>query len=547
MGKLNESVRESVSSLQRVFSNPALRRLNIAYAVSTMGDWAYAVVISIYAFQHGGPTVLGIYGVLRYLSMATVGPFMSQFGDMFPRKRVMVTADLVRCLLVGSAAAIVALGGSDIAVYALGIATAIVSTAFRPAQASLLPLLARDPAELTAANAAASTIESVGFFAGPAIAALLLAVANQQTVIALDAASFVWSASFLAGVWVKPVPPEPGEEKKASRLVEATRGFRTLLGNRDLRLLTVLFVGQTLIAGASLVFNVDIALRLLHMGRPGVGVLEAVIGVGGITGGFIALSLAYRRRPSFDFGIGVVLWSAPLLLVAAWPSLPSAMVMVALIGIGNSLVDINAFTVLQRVAPTAVMSRVFGAVESLLIGGMGLGALLMPLFITTIGLRAGLLIFGATVSLAALSGLVRLRRIDERIGAPKGLALVRSNEILAPLSEAVQEELARSLIEVSVPAGQDVVTEGAPGDRFYLIESGSAEVMKGGAEVGVLGPGEGFGEIALLRDVPRQATVRAVEDLQLFALEREIFLEAVTGHSESNRLANTVVSRFLGS
>ncbi len=545
MGKLSESLRESGASLQKVFANPGLRRLNIAYAVSNMGDWAYGVVVSIYAFQHGGATVLGVLGVVRYVSMATAGPFMSSLGDRFARKRVMVSSDLVRAAIVTGATVIVATDGPALAVYALAVASSIVSTAFRPAQAALLPSLARDPAELTAANAVSSTIESIGFFAGPAIAALLLAVASPPTVFALDAASFVWSAAFVAGLRVE-ARPASNEPKEKGFLTEVTQGYRTLLGDRNLRLLTALFFGQTVIAGASLVFDVAIALRLLRIGRPGVGLLEAVIGVGGIAGGFVALGLSRRKRPSFHFGVGVVLWSAPLLLVTAWPVVPAAVAMMALIGVGNSMVDVNGFTVLQRVVPEEVMSRVFGAVESLLIAGMGLGALLMPLFIATLGLRPGLAILGLAVTAASLAGMPGLRRIDATMLAPPGLALVAGNEILAPLSEAVQEELTRSLIEVDVPAGGTVVTEGEPGDRFYLIERGTAEVTKGGVAVGRLGPGDAFGEIALLRDVPRQATVRALEDLHLCALERDVFLEAVTGHSEANRLANAVVGRLLG-
>jgi len=149
------------------------------------------------------------------------------------------------------------------------------------------------------------------------------------------------------------------------------------------------------------------------------------------------------------------------------------------------------------------------------------------------------------VTAASLAGCPGLNRIDKTIHAPLKLTLIAGNEILAPLGEAVQEELARALIEVKVPAGEVVLAEGAPGDRFYLIESGIAEVTRGGVEVNRLGPGDAFGEIALLRDVPRQATVRAVEDLTLYALEREVFLGAVTGHSDANRLANVVVSRFL--
>lgn len=544
MSKLSESLRESGASLQRVFQNPGLRRLNIAFAGSNMGNWAFSVAISIYAYQHGGATVLGVVGVIRYVSMAVFGPLTSTLGDKFARKGVMVTSDLVRAVLIAGATLIVATGGPALAVYVIATLSSIVGTAFRPAQAALLPALASNPAELTAANATSSTIESVGFFAGPAIAALLLAVANMPTVFAIDAASFVWSASFVIGLKTEAKPAV--EEPEASSFgAETMKGFSTIWADNKLRLLVGLFFAQTVVAGASLVFIVTIALPLLHLGRPGVGLLEAMTGVGGVVGGFVALGLATLKRTSLLFGVGAVLWGAPLLLVAGWPVLAAAIAMMLLIGVGNSLIDINGFTVLQRLVPDAVMARVFGAVESLLIAGMAIGALLMPLMINTVGLRAGLAILGAAVTAASLAGFPGLDRIDKAIHAPLKLGLISGNEILAPLGETVQEELARSLIEVKVPAGEVVITEGAPGDRFYLIDSGTAEVTRGGVEVNRLGPGDAFGEIALLRDVPRQATVRAVEDLTLYVLERDVFLDAVTGHSDANRLADVVVSRFL--
>ncbi|MGA3353045.1 MAG: MFS transporter [Acidimicrobiales bacterium] len=544
MGELRESLRESGTSLKAVFANPGLRRVNIAFAGSNIGNWAFSVVIGIYAYQHGGPTVLGVVGVVRYVSMATLGPVVSSLGDRFARKLVMVSSDVIRAVIIAAATVIVATDGPALVVYVMATLSAVVGTAFRPAQAALLPVLASDPSELTAANVASSTIESVGFFAGPALAALLLAVANTPTVFAINAASFLWSATFVIGLSTDTRPP-PDDEKKSGFVVEALKGFKTILALRDLRLLVALFFGQTVIAGASLVFTVTVALPLLHMGRPGVGELEAMTGVGGVLGGMLALVLAHRKRLSFDFGMGVILWSAPLLLLAAWPLVPVAIVMMFLIGVGNSLVDINAFTVLQRVVPGAVMARVFGALESLLIAGMALGALLMPLLIATVGLRSGLAIIGATVSVSVVAGIAGLNRIDRTTLAPSKLALISGNEILGPLTESVQEELARALIEVKVLAGGTVIEEGMPGDRFYLIESGTAEVTAHGIVVNSYGPGGSFGEIALLRDVPRQATVRATEDLTLYALERDVFLDSVTGHNEANRLANVVVSRFL--
>jgi MFS family permease len=541
---LGDNLRESSVAMRRVFRNPGLRRVNLAFAGSIIGDWAFGLVISLYAYGKGGPTALGVIGVVRYLSMAVLAPLLATLADRYPRKRVMIGADLARAVLVGIVALLVATDGPALAVYALATVTTVLGTAFRPAAAALLPNLAQDPAELTAANVASSTIESVGFFVGPALAGLLLAIANRQTVILVDACSFLWSAVLIFGLRADDAPTKT-EKEPESFIRETTQGFRTIGRDRDLRLLMTLFFAQTVIAGASLVFEVSIALHLLHLGQSGVGYLGAMTGIGGIIGGFAALMLAARKRISFDFGVGVLLWAAPLIVLAVWPTLAAAIGMMVLIGVGNSLVDVNAFTILQRIVADEVMGRVFGAVESLLVAGMALGALLMPLLIATIGLRGGLAIIGVAVSLLVIAGVAGLNRIDTTTLAPAKLPLVQANEILGPLPEGLQERLARALIEIHVPAGGVVCREGDPGDRYYLIESGTAEVTATGNIVNALGPGEAFGEIALLRDVPRQATVRALTELTVQALERDVFIPAVTGSGEAYLRAENTISRFL--
>ena len=232
MGELGEMLREPGASIRQVFRNPGLRRLNLAFAGSNSGDWAFAVAISIFAYEHGGPTVLGVVGVVRYIAMASLGPFMSSLGDRYSRKWVMVSADLVRGALVATAAVVVAIAGPAVFVYVLATVSAVAGTAFRPAQAALLPALARDPAELTAANATSSTIESVGFFAGPALAALLLAVSNLPTVFAFNAISFLWSASFIFRIHVD-AQPRAAKQEESGLIVEALQGFRVISSDRD--------------------------------------------------------------------------------------------------------------------------------------------------------------------------------------------------------------------------------------------------------------------------------------------------------------------------
>jgi len=557
-GELTERLQESRTALAEVFRNPSLRRVNLALAGSIIGDWAYAVGVSVYAYRQGGATAVGLFAVVRYVSMAVAAPFTSVLADRHDRKRVMVIADLLRFGLVAAAALVIAADGPALLVYGFGLVTSLAATAFRPAQMALLPSLARHPAELTAANVASTTIESVGFFAGPAIAGALLALSNVEVVFGFNALTFLWSGLLVsmlptsaakraddAGVEQdgegEVEPPAPRE----GMLSGATLGFKAILGNRDLTLLVALYCAQTVVAGASLVFGVAIAFDMLGMAEASVGLLDAMVGVGGLVGGFVALMLATRGRLAVDFGFGVLLWSAPLVLIVASPRLAPVLVTMALLGLGNSLVDINAFTIMQRLVPDEVMGRVFGALDSALIAGMALGSLAMPLMINTIGLESGLLVIGVIVSALALVSLKRLRRIDTIALAPEGLDLLRAVPLFAPLPERSIERLARCAVVVDVTAGEEVFHLGDGGDLFYVIESGEAEVVIADDLTTTVGPGDSFGEIALLRDVPRQATVRAATDLRLRAIGRRVFLEVVTGHNEASAQADRMIDRML--
>jgi MFS family permease len=304
-------------------------------------------------------------------------------------------------------------------------------------------------------------------------------------------------------------------------------------------------IAQTTVAGASLVFEVAIVFELLERGESTLGAMNAVLGIGGLLGGALALVLAQRERIATDFGLGVALWAAPLLLIVAWPTLISVLIAMVFIGIANSLVDVNAFTIIQRVTDDAVMARVFGALESMIIGGMALGALVMPLLIETIGIRSGLLVLSIAITAVALLGLPVLTRIDNTVLAPPGLKVLRGVPMLAVLPQQTLERLARSLTAMAVPAGGVVFREGDRGDRFWIIERGRVEVTQEGRVLRELGPGDGFGEIALLRDIPRTATITALTDLELKGLEREEFLNAVTTHGEASDQAEQVVSNFL--
>jgi MFS family permease len=531
---------ERARPVVETFRNTGLRRLQLAWLGSILGSGAYYVALAVYAFAQGGAGAVALVGVLTMIPAALVAPFSAGLADRFPRRLVLVGTDVARATLMVLAALTIGLDGPAWLVYAIVTASTICGTPFRPAQAGLLPRLAQTPAELTAANVTASTFESIGYFVGPAIGGFLLAATNAQTVFAFNAVSFIWSAVLVVGIRVaEPVASDAPEEHRPSGREHAMAGFATVRRHRGVSLLVALYSAQTLVAGALGVFVVVTALELIHGTARTVGTLEGAIGAGGLLGGAVAVVLAARHRLAADFALGLTLFGAPLLAIAALPHLAPAIIALIVLGIGNVLVDISAITLLQRIVPDDVLGRVLGLLQGILLGSLGVGAALAPALIHGLGARTAMVVAGAFLPACALTTWPFLRRLDAP--EPAAVELLRRVEIFESLPPQTLDRLARAVIELHEPAGTEIIRKGDTGDRFYILESGDVEV-----EGRLLQPGEGFGEIALLRNVPRTATVTARSDAVLQALERHDFLAAVTGHALAATAADAVIALRLG-
>jgi hypothetical protein len=265
-----------------------------------------------------------------------------------------------------------------------------------------------------------------------------------------------------------------------------------------------------------------------------------------LLGALAAAALVGRRRLAADFGIGIFIWGVPIALVAVWPNQVFALVLLGIVGIGNTLVDVSGMTLMQRAAPEDVLARVFGVLESLLLLTVGLGALVAPLLVNWLGDRGALIVAGALLPILVVPAWPRLNAIDDAARVPEEqLDLLRGNAIFAPLPASMLEQLADGLMQVRATAGEQIIRQGDRGDRFYVIEDGTVEVSVDGQPPRELGPGESFGEIALLRDVPRTATVTARTDVVLYALDRGAFIPAVTGSGPSLSAAEAVIGMRL--
>jgi MFS family permease len=537
---------DSFRAFEGIYRNRSLRRLQLAWVGSSIGNWGYVVALMVYAYDHGGPGAVGLVGVIRWFPAALAAPFAGMVGDRFPRIRVMTVSDLLRMTALAIAAVVIALDAPPAIVYVLAIVVTVISQVFQPAQAALLPSLAESPEQLAAANVVSSTIEYIGYFVGPALGGLVLAVSNVETVFALSAALFLWSATMLFLIRL-PAGEPPREAARGSWLEEASAGFRTIGRDSRLRLIVGLFAGQSLVYGAFVVLTAVAAIRLLDLGSPGVGYLNAALGVGGLIGGIAAAALVGVRRLALIFGLAMIVWGAPIIGVGLWPEPAPALILIGIAGLGMTLGDIAGYTLLQRLVHGDVLARVFGVARSAFYAAGGLGAILAPVLVDAIGIRATLVFSGAVLPAVTIPTLGILSRIDRTISVPKAqLDRLLTIEMFAPLPAPTLELLASSLERTSVPAGTTVFRQGDHGDHFYIVDSGEIEIEIDGRVVNVLEPGDHFGEIALLRDISRTATARARKETQLYGLDRDTFLGAVTGHAESTEAAETVVVARLG-
>ena len=300
------------------------------------------------------------------------------------------------------------------------------------------------------------------------------------------------------------------------------------------------------VIGALDVFAVVLALQVLDLGSSAAGYLSAAFGAGGAVGAMLALGLIGRRTLLPAIVAAATAWGVAFALVGAWKLAVPAFLLIAVSGSARTLLDVAGRTLLQRAAPPEALASVFGLLEGLLMLGMALGSLSVPILIHAAGVGSAFAVVGLSLPALTLARLGALRRIDAGVHAPVAeLTALRASTIFATLPGPELEGLARSLRRSAWSSGDVVVREGDPGDRFYLVDDGELEVSAHGATLNQVGPREGFGEIALLHDVPRTATVTARTPVVLWELERGPFLAAVTGHLSARDAATTISGEHL--
>ena len=522
--------------------NKALVRVVGGYVLFTLTQYSVWVAMLVYAYRHGGAAIAGLVAVAQLVPAAVLAPVAAAVADR--RSPVFLLAGGYLVQAAGMAATAVAvIAGVPLAAYAVAVVASAAVTTTRPAQSTLIPSVSVTPDQLTAANVVVSWVEAAGIAAAGLLAGVLISVAGVASVFAVCAGLGLAAALLVAGLRVPPLASSPG--RAPAVLAGLGASIRLTARQPRLRLMLALLTAEAAVVGALDLLFVILAISVLHRTQAWAGYLNSAYGVGAVLAAPVSAMLVGRRLGLPILGAALLL-SGALAVVASGLGLAGTVALLIVVGASRALLDVASRTLMQRSVPAQLLGRVFGVLEGLTMAGLAVGALLVPALVYLGGSRLALLGVAAVLPLAAAVGGRGLFALDSGTPVPVGeIALLRPLPLFAELPAPALEGLAGALTPVGVPAGTVLIRQGDPGDSYYAIATGELDVRQDGHLLHRCGRGEGVGEIALLRAIPRVATVVAHTAATVYALDREPFLTAVLGHAPTQRQADRIVDAML--
>ncbi len=531
-----------VAAYRRVLGNGPLARLLFGEFVSSIGDWLYLVALLVLIWDVAkDPLLLGLVGAARIVPYILLSVPAGIVADRFDRRLVLLVTDVARGVIMLLIAAAVLANMSVWVVVALSIVATCFSAFFSPTIGAYLPSLVKDESELGPANSLWSSLDNLAFFIGPAFAAVLLGLGNLALAFILNALTFGIVALVLirlpsgrpksatvAGI-------ETDKQGDQSNTAPPAAGLREVLAPIRGPLLGIglLNIVDGFIFGGLGVITVVLAVDVLKVGEPGTGLLNSAIGVGGIVGAVAAGALVLRRRlapPLLAGAFGLAIGVGVLGLAG---NLELALVAMAVASAGALLLEIVATTLLQRIVPDNVRGRTLGVMETASVTAYAAGSFIVPV----LGAGQPTLVLagsGIAMAIAGIGAVVLIGRYGIQEPAPidPSIQLLAAVPLFKGLPPDRLERAMRLATLRPMKAGDQIIRQGDEADFFYVIVEGDVEVTQaeGGNErvLRRMGPAEFFGEIGLLSGVPRTATVSAVTDGQLVALEGDAFLQLVS-------------------
>ena len=550
--------RRQLRAFGSLTGNRALLRVLAAYLMFTLTEYAVWIAMLVFAYNRGGTVVAGLVAVAQLVPAAVVAPVVASVADRRSPVVLLAGGYLAQATaMAGTAVAVSA--GAPLAAYAGAVVAATAVTTTRPAQSALIPSVAATPDQLTAANVVAGWMEAAGVAAAGLLAGVLISLAGVGSVFAVCAGLGLLAALLVAGRgWAGRVAPLAAAEEDAARRsrtptapVKASaaagigEGLRLAARQPRLRLMLALLTADAVVTGALDLLVVILALTVLGRSPGWVGYLQFAFGAGALLAATVSAVLVGRRLSGPILAAALV-FSVALAVVAFGLGLAGTVVLLAVAGAGDSLLAVATRTLLQRSVPPQLIGRIFGVLEGLMMAGFALGALLVPALAHLGGSRLAVLGVAAVLPLAAVAGGRAVFRLDAGTAVPVvEIALLRSLPLFAELPAPAIEGLAAALRPVQLSAGAVLIRQGDPGDAYFAIAAGELDAEQDGQFLGRYGRGDGVGEIALLRAVPRTATVTAHTAATVYRLDRDLFLTAVLGHDPTRRQADRIAAARL--
>jgi len=513
----------------QVLANALLRRVIGAWGVWITAEWAVVVLLTVAGYARGGTAAVAVLAILRTLPPAIAAPVLGLLADRIPRAQVVAGVFVSWAALV-SAASLTLHAASLTGLYVVVCVAGVASTLLRPGINGLMPQVVERAEELAAANSLYSVVEAGGSLVGPLVAGALIAAMAPDTALLVIAALLLIGAIVAASITTGFQPATERTPAWWRVLLEPVAGFAALTRGRAMRALFAIFMTQTFTRGLLNVFFVVIAVDMLHQDVDSASVLIAALGAGGVVGAVLTLATS-GRRPGPVLITAMAMWGLPLLLIAAAPYEAVAWLALALIGLGNAVVDVFGYTLMQRLIPDHLLGRAFGAFWGGVAATQAVGAVVAPALISWLGIRGALVAGGSLMVLVVLVNASAIRAAGDQLATdPDRIAALQRCAVLAPLTRIALEQLARAAEPVDVPTGTTVIEQGTIGDRFYVVVDGALSAWVDGRHVRVMTSGDCFGEIAALNGIARTASAVADTECRLLALDGPTFVRAVSTH-----------------
>jgi hypothetical protein len=535
------SLQQPLLAIRTVVGAERLRRSLLAYLLFNTAEWAVWVAMLVYAYDRGGVQVAAAVAVAQLLPAALLAPFAVRWAERWPRSTALALSYAVQAAAMLATFLLLRINAPPIAVFAFAVVVTVTISLSRPLLLASLPAHAVTPPQLTAANSVAAMIESVAVMLGPAAAALLLEAGSPATVFASFAASQLLAALLvgMSATHASSAAPETGHW----RWREALSGLRTVARYSGGSLILSYVAVTYLLVGMADVLTVVFAFEVLALDASGPGMLIAAMGVGGIVGAALSVLLAGRRRLSAPTALALGVMGFPYAMTGLCKQWLAAVLLLAVAGAGKSFLEVATRTMLQRCVDDTALGRVFGVQEGLMLLALAVGSLVVPPLVGIAGPGGAFVLAGLVLPVLGLVTWTRLSRIDaDAEPPPRSLPRLRAIPMFAHLPVPVIERLARSAQHATVLPGSDVVRQGDIGDRFHVVEQGQFTVTIDGRVRRTLGPGDCFGEVALMRRIRRTATVTAAAPSELWSIDGDSFIAAITGSPVATVRAQSVIA-----